>query len=81
MRTLTRRTVVAAAQATDLLTNLTVDAQRAAGNLAAAGDILAEQRSMAELTDRTAQSTYIGAVDHLVDSVLQRARHHLKDAT
>ena len=36
---------------------------------------------MAELTGRPALSGYTGAVDHLVDAVLQRARHHLKEAT
>ncbi len=80
LRTLTRRTVVAAGQTTDLLDHLTIDTERAARNAAAAEDILAEQRSMAELTGRPTQSGYTGAVDHLVDGVLQRARHHLKDA-
>ena len=56
------------------------DALRAA-NLAAAGDVLAEQRSMTELTGRPARSDYLGASGHLVDAVLQRARRHLKEAT
>ena len=64
-----------------MLDGLTIDTERAERNLAAAGDLLAEQRSMAELTGRPAQSGYTGATDHLVDAVLQRARHHLKDAT
>ena len=50
LRTLARRTVVAAAQTTELLAGLRVDTERAAANLAAAGDLLAEQRTMAELT-------------------------------
>ena len=37
LRTLGRRTAVAAAQTTDLLTGLQVDVERAAANLAAAG--------------------------------------------
>ena len=40
LRTLARRTVVAAAQATELLAGLRVDTERAAANLAAAGDLL-----------------------------------------
>jgi 3-carboxy-cis,cis-muconate cycloisomerase len=81
LRTLTRRTVVAAAQTTDLLADLSVETGRAESNLAAAGDILAEQRSMTELSGRPAYSTYTGAIDHLVDAVLRRSRHHLKEAT
>jgi len=81
LRTLSRHTVVAAGETTAMLDTLTIDTERAERNLAAAGDILAEQRSMAELTGRPTQSGYTGAIDHLLDAVLQRARHHLKDAT
>ncbi len=81
LRTLTRRTIVAAAQTTDLLTGLQVDAERAAANLAAAGDLLAEQHAMTELTGRPARSEYLGASEELVDAVLQRARRHLKETT
>jgi 3-carboxy-cis,cis-muconate cycloisomerase len=45
------------------------------------GDLLAEQRTMAELTGRAALSDYTGAADHLIDAALQRARHHLKETT
>jgi 3-carboxy-cis,cis-muconate cycloisomerase len=81
LRTLARRTVVAAAQTTELLAGMRIDCDRAAANLAAAGDLLAEQRSMAELTGRTALSEYAGATEYLIDAALQRARHHLKEAT
>jgi 3-carboxy-cis,cis-muconate cycloisomerase len=81
LRTLTRRTMVAAAQTAELLAGLVVDTDRAAANLAAAGDLLAEQRSMTELTGRAALSSYTGTIDHLIDAALQRARHHLKEAT
>jgi 3-carboxy-cis,cis-muconate cycloisomerase len=81
LRTLTRRTVVAATQTSELLAGLHIDAERAAANLAAASDVLAEQRSMSELTGRPVYSKYTGAIDHLIDAVLQRARHHLKEAT
>ena len=81
LRTLTRRTVVAAGEATDLIANLSIGTERAKKNLAAAGDILAEQRAMTELTGRQPHSRYMGAIDHLVDTVLQRARNHLKELT
>ena len=80
LRTLGRRTVVAAAQATELLRGLRVDTHRAAANLAAIDGLLAEQRSMSELTGCTASSSYLGASDLIVDAVLHRARHYLKDA-
>jgi 3-carboxy-cis,cis-muconate cycloisomerase len=81
LRTLARCTVVAAAQTTELLSGLVIHTDRAAANLAAAGDLLAEQRSMVELTGRAARSGYTGATDHLIDAALQRARRHLKEAT
>ncbi|RDH77626.1 3-carboxy-cis,cis-muconate cycloisomerase [Mycolicibacterium moriokaense] len=81
VRTLTRRTVVAGAETTALITGLEVHAERAKANLDAAGDLRAEQRSMAESVGRPAHSDYSGAIDHLVDAVLQRARTHLKDTT
>jgi 3-carboxy-cis,cis-muconate cycloisomerase len=81
LRTLTRRTVVAAAQTSELLAGLQINVERAAANLAAAGDLLAEQRTMAELTGRPTHSEYLGASDQLVDAVLQRARCRLKETT
>jgi 3-carboxy-cis,cis-muconate cycloisomerase len=80
LRTLGRQSVVAAGQATELLTDLRFDAHRAAANLAAAGDLLAEQRIMTELTGRAASSNYLGASATLVDTVLHRARHYLKES-
>jgi len=79
LRTLARRTVVAASHTSELLTGLQVDAARAAANLAAAEGVLSEQRTMTELTGRTATPGYTGAAEQLVDSALQRARHYLKD--
>jgi 3-carboxy-cis,cis-muconate cycloisomerase len=81
LRTLTRRTVVAASQTTDLLAGLKVDVERAAANLAAAGDLSGEQQAITELTGRPARSEYLGAIDEIVEAVLQRARHHLEEAT
>jgi len=45
-----------------------------------AGDLLAEQRSMSELTGRTTSSSYLGAADLIVDGVLHRGRQHLKES-
>lgn len=80
LRTLTRHTVVAASQASELLSGLKIERERAVANLAAR-DLLAEQRTMTELTGRPAHSDYTGAIDHIIDAVLQRARDHLKEAT
>ena len=41
--------------------------------------MLSEQQTITELTGRAAISGYTGVVEQLVDSVLQRARHYLKD--
>ena len=60
LRTLARRIVVAAAQTSDLLAGLEVNTERARANLAAAGDVLAEQRSMTELTGRAARPAIPG---------------------
>ncbi|CKH65787.1 3-carboxy-cis,cis-muconate cycloisomerase [Mycolicibacterium smegmatis] len=79
LRTLTRRTVVAMRQTSDLLTGLHVDVQRARDNLGAAGDLLAEQRVMSELVGRTTRADYLGASGHLIDAVAHRARRHLKE--
>ncbi|WP_090355695.1 lyase family protein [Mycolicibacterium fluoranthenivorans] len=80
LRTLTRRAVVAASQATDLLSGLRVDTARAATHQREAHGIYAEQQTMAGLTGRTPAAQYLGATDMLVDLVLQRARNHLKEA-
>ncbi|MEB3034931.1 3-carboxy-cis,cis-muconate cycloisomerase [[Mycobacterium] nativiensis] len=80
LRTLSRYAVVAAAQTTELLAGLIIDTDRAAANLAAAGDLLGEQRAMAQLAGRTARRDYTGAAGHLIDAVLQRA-HHFTEAT
>jgi 3-carboxy-cis,cis-muconate cycloisomerase len=79
LRTLARRTVVAAAHGSELLSGLRVDAARAAANLAAAQGLGAEQRVMAELAGRHARPDYLGAADRLVDATLDRARRYAKD--
>jgi len=80
LATLARRTVVAAVHTTELLAGLRVDSERAAANLAAAGDLGAEQRTMAKLTGRQPNPTYDGVTDRLVDATLDRAADYLKDA-
>jgi 3-carboxy-cis,cis-muconate cycloisomerase len=81
IRTLARRTVVAAVHTSDLLSGLRVDTARAAANLAAAGDLRAEQRTMAELVGREPNPEYLGAADLLVDAALDRADRYRKDAS
>lgn len=80
LRSLCRHTVAAAAQASELLAGLTIDTERAAANLAAAGDLLGEQRAMAELSGSTPHPTYSGAASQLIDTALRRARQ-LAEAT
>jgi 3-carboxy-cis,cis-muconate cycloisomerase len=80
IRTLARRTVVAAVHTSDLLTGLRVDPDRAAANLADAGDLSTEQRTMATLAGRAPNSSYLGAADLLVDTALDRARTYRKEA-
>jgi 3-carboxy-cis,cis-muconate cycloisomerase len=79
LRTLARRTVIAAAHATELLAGLQIDAVRARANLAAADGVMSEQQKMTELTGRAAIPGYLGAAEQLIDAALQRAGHYLKD--
>lgn len=82
LRTLLRRTVVAASQTSALLRDLRVDPERMAANLAAvADDIVAEQRAMAEIADRPSAPAYLGAADAIVDATLSRARAFLEAST
>jgi 3-carboxy-cis,cis-muconate cycloisomerase len=78
LRTLARRTVVAAAHSTELLAGLRIDPARCAANLASAGEILAEQQNMTELTGRSALPGYLGAADQLIDAAIERAGRYLK---
>lgn len=78
-RTLARRTVAAAAQATDLLRELRVEDGAAAANLAAVPGIDAERQSMQKLTGRTGPPDYLGATAYLVDHAVRRARLYLKE--
>lgn len=81
LRTLARRTVVAAAHTSDLVSGLRIDEARAAANLAAADGLLAEQRTMSELTGRPALPDYTGAADRLVEATLSRAHRFLEESS
>lgn len=81
LRTLARRTVVAAAHTSDLVSGLRIDESRVAANLATAEGLLSEQRTMTELTCRPALSDYTGATDRFVDATLSRARRFLEESS
>ncbi|TNC33964.1 lyase family protein [Mumia zhuanghuii] len=87
LRTLARRTVVAASQASELLAGLQVDHDRMRLNLDAAGSgVLSERETMrrvlAETRGRTdaAPPSYLGATPLLIDAALTRARTFLESA-
>jgi 3-carboxy-cis,cis-muconate cycloisomerase len=74
LRTLLRRTVVAASHTTELLDRLRVHADRMAATLAAAtDDVRSEQRSMADLAGTQPGGDYLGAADAFVEAPLARA--------
>lgn len=81
LRTLARRTVVAAAHTSELVSGLRIDDARVAANLAAADGLLSEQRAMTELTGRPALPDYTGAADRLVDATLSRAHRFLEESS
>jgi len=73
LRTLARRSVVAASQAADLLEGLVVDAERMTARAADADRTLrAEQRSMSASGDG-GEPPYLGATDLIIDNTLERA--------
>jgi 3-carboxy-cis,cis-muconate cycloisomerase len=90
LQLLGRRTVVAASQATELLSGLHVEVGRMRATLDAdAGGLLAERRSLAPLFPRDQgirddqgpgadPVTYLGATDTLVDAALERAAAYVK---
>jgi 3-carboxy-cis,cis-muconate cycloisomerase len=65
--------VVAASQASELITGLVVDKDRMAANLAAAAGIEAEQQAMADLVSGEPSGEYLGATELIIDRVLARA--------
>lgn len=81
LRTLARRTVVAAAHTSDLVTGLRIDESRVAANLAAADGLYSEQQTMSELAGRSARSDYTGAANRFVEATLTRARRFLEESS
>ncbi|MBO0677588.1 3-carboxy-cis,cis-muconate cycloisomerase [Mycolicibacterium sp. S2-37] len=79
LRTLARYSVAAAAHTSELVSTLRVQDDRATANLAAAADLLAEQRTMADLTGRPALPAYTGAADRVIEMTLTRARRFVKE--
>jgi len=83
LRSLTRGTVIASSQATELLDGLVVHADRMRARLdSVAPGVLAEQRSMAALFGQDAGSGpdgYLGASDLFISLVLDRAARLKKD--
>lgn len=73
LRTLARRTLIAGSQCAELLAGLVVYPERMAENLTRT-DVLGEQRAIADLVGAEPSATYLGAVDRLIDSSLERAR-------
>ena len=80
LATLSRRTLVAASQATELLAGLRVDTDRMARTVDAHCDaLLAERDSIRgpvgpdEASDRDEPADYLGTADRFVDQVLRRA--------
>ncbi|QVI27266.1 3-carboxy-cis,cis-muconate cycloisomerase [Mycolicibacterium neoaurum] len=78
LRTLARRTLIAASHATDLLTGLRIDSARMATNLAAV-DVSGEQQAIASLVDKPPTSEYLGVADALIDRALHRAEQVVQE--
>jgi 3-carboxy-cis,cis-muconate cycloisomerase len=84
LATLARRTVVAASQTSELATGLRVNTVRMRATAETArDDLLAEQRSLASLTDSGSKDLtgYLGATNLVIDAVLERARPYLPEET
>jgi 3-carboxy-cis,cis-muconate cycloisomerase len=81
LATLARRTVVAASQATELLTGLQFDSARATANQAAAQGIYDEQQTMSTLVGKPPAPDYLGATEALVDAAVRRAHQYLKETS
>lgn len=82
LRDLGRRTVVAGAQTTELVTGLRIDGERMTATARAAWDDLTAERDSIARHARKAPSEgdYLGATSRLIDSTLARARAHLEDS-
>lgn len=82
LRTLARRTVVAGAQATELLGSLRVNTFAMTAQLDRAGDrIDAEQRSIASLVDAAPSPAYSGATAAIIDAACAGATTYLEETS
>ena len=82
LRTLSRHTVVAAAQTTELLSGLRVDSDTMRDRVEAEADsVLAERRSVSGPEADTDPATYLGVASATIDATLARAVAYLKDAS
>lgn len=79
LRSLARRTVIAAVHTSELVTGLRVNESRVRANLAAASELLSEQHTMTELTGRPPRPDYCGAAVLLTDVAVRRARRFLAE--
>jgi 3-carboxy-cis,cis-muconate cycloisomerase len=77
LRDLGRRAVVAASQASDLLTGLQVDTDAMAVNLDAAHGVTAEQASIAALAGAEPSATYLGLAGTVIEQTVARGRRLL----
>lgn len=75
LASLLRRTAVAAAQTTALVTGLQVDSARMRERLdVMLDDVTAEQRAIAAVAGKDPAGSYLGLADDLIDDALARAR-------
>lgn len=80
LRDLSRRTVIAASQATELLMGLRIDAARMDATARASwDDLTAERSAVARFAGREAGTDdYLGTSDTIIDTVLARAARYLE---
>lgn len=80
LATLLRRSVVAAAQTTDLLRGLRIDTARMAARAAETeADLRAEQHSMAQLAGHAPSDVYLGLADDLIQETIARSKLYLQE--
>ena len=76
LATLSRRTLVAASQSTELVEGLRVDTGRMAANAKQHADaLLAERRSITPDAGSDLRD-YLGATGQIIDEILERAEQH-----
>lgn len=78
LRTLARRSLVAASQCSELLAGLEVHSDRMAAH-AADSSLLAEQQQIARITGKEPATDYFGATEAIIDATLRRVDSVLID--